>query len=62
MGISLTESNSASGSELWMGTHNELTLCTVKGSVDIELYASWITPTLVRAAFSPPSGTIRTEA
>jgi hypothetical protein len=62
MGISLPESNFASGSEPWMGTHDELTLRTVEGSIDVELYASWVTPTLVRAAFSPPSGTIRTEA
>jgi hypothetical protein len=62
MGISLPESNSASGSEPWIGAHDELTLYTVEGSIDIKLYASWVTPTLVRAAFSPPNGTIRTEA
>lgn len=36
-------------------------LPTVVGSVDVELYASWVCPTLVCAAFSPPSDTIRTE-
>ena len=43
------------------GTHDKLTLEAVESSVDVELYASWIAPTLACAAFSPPS-TTRVEA